>query len=144
MHDGSVYFTSKAGGRHDAGQIYRLNDSSGSLELIFESGGRNGFSGPDNLIVSPRGSLMICEDRMGVMKKGQRIAGLSSSGELFEFCQANPDLQASHGGFDLAKSAIKSEWAGVCFSADGQWMFANLQYPGISFAITGPWQDGPV
>ena len=144
LHDGSVYFTSKAGGRHNAGQIYRLNDSSGSLELIFESGGRNGFSGPDNIIVSPRGSLMICEDRMGVMKQGQRIAGLSSSGELFEFCQANPDLQASHGGFDLAKSAVKSEWAGVCFSADGQWMFANLQYPGISFAITGPWQDGPV
>jgi len=35
-------------------------------------------------------------------------------------------------------------WAGACFSADGQWMFANLYNPGITFAITGPWQDGPV
>ncbi len=143
-HNGSVYFTSKSGGRHSAGQIYRLNDSQGNLELIFESTGQNGFSGPDNLIVSPRGSLMICEDRLGVIKQGQRIAGLTTSGELFEFCQANPDLQASHAGFDLTKTAIRSEWAGVCFSADGQWMFANLQVPGISFAITGPWKDGPV
>ncbi len=143
-HDGSVYFTSKSGGRHKAGQIYRLNDSQGSLQLIFEPSGHNGFSGPDNLIVSPRGSLLICEDRLAVIKLGQRIAGLTTSGELFEFCQANPDLQGSHGGFNLAETAIRSEWAGVCFSADGQWMFANLQYPGISFAITGPWQDGPV
>jgi len=140
----SIYFTSKAGGRHNAGQIYRLDDSQGSLELIFESSGRSGFSGPDNLIVSPRGSLMICEDRLGVFKQGQRIAGLSSAGELFGFCQANPDLKATHAGFNLAKTAIRSEWSGVCFSADGQWMFANLQLPGISFAITGPWQGGPV
>lgn len=142
--DRSIYFTSKAGGRHKAGQIYRLNDRQGSLELIFESNGYNGFSGPDNLIVSPRGSLMICEDRLGLLKTGQRIAGLDAAGELFEFCQSNPDLRANHAGFDLAKTAVKSEWSGVCFSADGQWMFANLQVPGISFAITGPWQGGPV
>lgn len=143
-HDKSIYFTSKAGGLHKTGQIYRLNDIRGSLELIFESTGHNGFSGPDNLIVSPRGSLMICEDRLGLFKKGQRIAGLDAAGELFEFCQSNPDLQANHAGFDLAKTAVNSEWSGVCFSADGQWMFANLQVPGISFAITGPWQGGPV
>ncbi|NOR19858.1 MAG: DUF839 domain-containing protein [Xanthomonadales bacterium] len=144
FHDQAVYFTSKSGGDQKAGQIYRLNDSLGSLELIFESSGHNGFSGPDNLVVSPRGSLMICEDRLGVIKRGQRIAGLGSDGELFEFCQANPELQANYAGFNLAKTAIRSEWSGVCFSGDGEWMFANLQVPGISFAITGPWQDGPV
>jgi len=144
VHDGSVYFTSKAGGRQKAGQIFRLNDKQHSLELIFEANGYNGFSGPDNLIVSPRGSLMICEDRLGPLKSGQRIAGLDQTGELFEFCQANPDIKARHNGFNLAKTAVRSEWAGVCFSADGEWMFANLQVPGISFAITGPWQGGPV
>jgi hypothetical protein len=24
----------------------------------------------------------------------------------------------------------------------GNWLFANLQTPGITFAITGPWADG--
>jgi hypothetical protein len=30
-------------------------------------------------------------------------------------------------------------WSHACFSADGQWMFANLYSPGMTFAITGPW-----
>ena len=34
------------------------------------------------------------------------------------------------------------EWAGAGFSPDGRWLFANIQTPGITFAITGPWNDG--
>ena len=34
------------------------------------------------------------------------------------------------------------EWAGATFSPDGRWLFANIQTPGITFAITGPWNDG--
>lgn len=143
-HEGSVYFTSKAGGRAKAGQIFRLNIAGDTLEMIFESSGRNGFSGPDNITVSPRGSLMICEDRLGLRKHGQYIAGLDSEGDLFAFCQANADLDASFGGHNLGRTAVKSEWAGACFSNDGMWMFANLYSPGMTFAITGPWNDGPV
>jgi uncharacterized protein len=29
--------------------------------------------------------------------------------------------------------------AGVCFSPDGNTMFVNIQYPGMTVAITGPW-----
>jgi secreted PhoX family phosphatase len=142
--ENSIYFTSKAGGSAQAGQIFRLNIAQNTLELIFEASGRNGFSGPDNIIVSPRGSLMICEDRLGLFKKGQYIAGLNAGGELFAFCQANPEIRASYAGHDLHDTAVNSEWAGVCFSADGQWMFANIYNPGMTFAITGPWQKGPV
>ena len=35
-----------------------------------------------------------------------------------------------------------SETSGVGFSPDGKWMFVHLQYPGETFAITGPWQKG--
>lgn len=139
-YENSIYFTSKAGGGSKAGQLFRLDIEQQILVLIFEATGRNGFSGPDNIIVSPRGSLMICEDRLGLFTKGQYIAGLGGDGGLFAFCQTNSDLEASYGGFDLRKTAVSSEWAGVCFSADGQWMFANLYNPGITFAITGPWQ----
>jgi len=142
--DDSIYFTSKAGGKAEAGQIFRLDITQNTLELIFEATERNSFSGPDNIIVSPRGSLMICEDRHGLFAKGQYIAGLSADDGLFAFCQVNPNLNMTYAGHDLGDTALGSEWAGVCFSANGQWMFANLYSPGITFAITGPWQDGPV
>jgi secreted PhoX family phosphatase len=32
-----------------------------------------------------------------------------------------------------------SELAGVCFSPDGSILFVNIQYPGMTLAITGPW-----
>jgi secreted PhoX family phosphatase len=142
--EGSIYFTSKAGGNAAAGQVFRLDIEKQTLILIYEANGKSSFSGPDNIIVSPRGSLMICEDRHGPFTRGQVLAGLDGNGNLFSFCQSNPDLQATHAGHDLHETAARSEWAGVCFSADGQWMFANLYNPGISFAITGPWQNAPV
>jgi secreted PhoX family phosphatase len=33
----------------------------------------------------------------------------------------------------------QNEWAGATFSPDGRWLFANIQTPGVTFAITGPW-----
>jgi secreted PhoX family phosphatase len=36
-----------------------------------------------------------------------------------------------------------SEWAGATFEPkNGNWLFVNIQTPGITFAITGPWQQG--
>jgi hypothetical protein len=36
-----------------------------------------------------------------------------------------------------------SEWAGATFEPEnGNWLFANLQSPGVTFAITGPWRRG--
>lgn len=143
-HNGSVYFTSKAGGAARAGQVFRLDIAQNTLQLIFEASDRGSFTGPDNIVVSPQGSLIICEDRLGLSTRGQYIAGLDETGSLFAFCQINPDLYATHIGHKLHKTAVKSEWAGACFSADGKWMFVNIYNPGVTLAITGPWLDGPV
>ena len=35
-----------------------------------------------------------------------------------------------------------SEFAGATFSPDGRWLFFNIQTPGITFALTGPWENG--
>jgi hypothetical protein len=36
-----------------------------------------------------------------------------------------------------------SEWAGATFEPkNGNWLFVNIQSPGITFAITGPWRKG--
>jgi uncharacterized protein len=34
-----------------------------------------------------------------------------------------------------------SEWAGATFTRDGEWLFVNIQTPGVTFAVTGPWRN---
>jgi secreted PhoX family phosphatase len=86
--------------------------------------------------------LLVCEDRMTNNLAGQSLAGLNTEGELFLFARINPGLQARINGIDLRETAVISEWAGVTFSRDGEWLFANIYNPGITVAITGPWQQG--
>jgi hypothetical protein len=141
---GRVYFNSKFGGNANAGYIFEYDPDIETVWLIYESPGHHHISGPDNMVVSPRGSLVVCEDRVSGNKEGQILAGLTSEGRLFRFGQINTDLEGSYAGFDLADTARLSEWAGVTFSEDGQWLFVNLYQPGVTVAITGPWQDGMI
>lgn len=137
-----LYFTSKRGGKARAGLIFEYFPRSEKIRLVYESPGHQYMSGPDNINLSPRGNLVICEDRVNSNPVGQCIAGISTRGDLHKFCVINPELSGRYGGFDLYQTARESEWAGVCFSGDGQWMFANIYKPGITVAITGPWQSG--
>jgi secreted PhoX family phosphatase len=93
-------------------------------------------------VVSPRGSLLICEDRLSSPTSAQNVAGLTREGEFFRFCQINPNLSGHFGGHNLARTALHSEWAGATFSEDGEWLFINIFNPGATLAITGPWKDG--
>jgi secreted PhoX family phosphatase len=140
--EGYVYFTSKVGGRAMAGCVFQYDPAAEKVWVVYESPGYDFFSGPDNLIVSPRGSLVICEDRLDLKKDGQHVVGLTREGELFSFCQVNSRLSDDFGGHDLADTFVTSEWAGACFSEDGEWMFLNVYKPGVTLAITGPWQEG--
>jgi len=140
--EGRVYFTSKLGGRAMAGYVLEYDPQREKIWQVYESSGHDLFSGPDNIVMSPRGSLLICEDRLTMNKEAQTVAGLTRAGELFRFCQVNPDLRGTYGGHDLASTALNSEWAGATFSHDGAWLFLNIYSPGVTVAITGPWQDG--
>lgn len=66
--------------------------------------------------------------------------GLTTDGEIFPFAKNTVVLNGEHNG--LVGTFTGSEWAGACYSPDGAWLFANLQSPGISVAITGPWMSG--
>ena len=50
--------------------------------------------------------------------------------------------------FDLAKDIAgithRGEFAGATFSPDGETLFVNMQRPGMTYAIWGPWQNGAV
>lgn len=142
--DGSVYFTSKLGGASGQGAMFRFVPATSRLHLVYETPGASAISGPDNIVMSPRGSLLVCEDRVAGSKMSQRLAGLTPDGELFHFCRVNPALGDTWNGHDLGSTLVVSEWAGACFSADGQWLFANIHVPGVSVAITGPWVSGLV
>lgn len=134
--DGRVYFTATSGGDAECGQLWAYHPQAGLLELVFESPGREVLDYPDNIIASPRGGLVICEDSGQPV---QRLYGLDRAGGLFEFCRNNVLLD-EHRGF--SGDFRGEEWAGACFSPDGRWLFANVYSPGFTVAITGPWKPG--
>ena len=129
----SVFFACTNGGAAQLGQIFRYtpspheassteNTKPGTLELFLESNADATFKNADNLTVAPWGDVLICEDCSGV----DRLLGITPRGETYV----------------LARNAHnESELAGCCFSPDGSTLFVNIQYPGITFAITGPWQS---
>jgi hypothetical protein len=124
--DGSIFFTSTNGGSAGLGQVWRYRPrghSGGLLSLIFESPGVDSLDSPDNICVTPGGGLILCEDG----DDQQFLRGLTQQGEIFNF----------------ALNVLNdSEFAGATFSPDGETLFVNIQSPGITFAIWGPWEDG--
>jgi secreted PhoX family phosphatase len=134
--DGRVYFTATDGGDADCGQVWAYHPGAEILELVFESPDPLVLDYPDNVVLSPRGGLVICEDSDQPV---QRLYGMTGGGGLFEFCRSNVVLDG-HAGF--SGDFRGAEWAGACYSPDGKWLFANVYTPGFTVAITGPWQDG--
>ena len=107
------------------------------------------FDGPDNCCVSPRGGVVFCEDATAA----QHVRAVSPSGEVF----------------DIARNLRNTiEFAGACFSPDGNTLFVNLYGRGnertttpykaekqipvgperferaATVAIWGPWKSGPL
>src|SRR5262245_4111756 len=132
-----LYFNSTNGGGAGEGQVFAYDPKREKLTLIFESPDEDILDNPDNITVSPRGGIILCED--GDLT-GQRLQGLTLDGQIFEFARNNVQLAGQKNG--LSGDFRGSEWAGATYSWDGQWLFVNIQTPGITFAITGPWQNG--
>jgi secreted PhoX family phosphatase len=133
---GRLFFSSTTGGAAGQGQIFEYVPATRRLRLVFESPGASVLSNPDNLTVSPRGGIAVCEDGSGVT----RLHGLSTDGRLFPFVQSAIVLAGQVNG--LTGDFSESEFCGVCYDPTGRWMFFNSQEPGITFAVTGPWGQG--
>jgi secreted PhoX family phosphatase len=123
--NGVVYFVSTSGGNVGQGQVWAYDPTANELWLLFESPAAAVLNAPDNICVSPRGGLVLCEDGNGL-----------------EFMHGLTDdvLNGEKNGF--VGNYTGSEFAGATYSPDGNWLFANIQSPGITFAITGPWGRG--
>jgi hypothetical protein len=134
-HDRRIYVVSTSGGIGQ-GQIWEYNPRRDTISLLFESPGAEVLNAPDNITVSPRGGLVLCEDGSGE----EFVHGLTVNGEIFPFAKNNVQLNGERNGF--TGNFTGSEFAGACYSPDGDWLFVNVQSPGITFAITGPWRTG--
>jgi secreted PhoX family phosphatase len=117
---------------------------SDALTLVYESPAAIDCDYPDNMTVTPRGGMLLCEDSGNSASKGERLIGLTAEGRTFTFAANNINLSVAYNERVPARDFRSSELAGACYSPDGQWLFVNVQTPGITFAINGPWGEGPL
>ena len=139
------FFLSTNGGSVGEGQVFEYDPREETLTVIYDAPNANDLDNPDNLTVTPRGGLLVCEDAAGNnFTEGERLVGLTLDGKAFTFAMNNINLSAAHNATVPAGDYRQNEWAGACYSPDGRWLFANIQTPGVTFAITGPWGKGPL
>ena len=129
--DGATYVVASYA-RHDDGsvnehdgQVWRLDPTTNTMQLVVQFAvnpdpDSDNFDGPDNITVAPDGGLILCSDGEG----RQHLSMVSPAGV--------PTIFARNARDD-------GEFTGATFSADGTTLFVNLQQPGTTFAITGPW-----
>lgn len=134
-NDRKIYIVSTNGGRGQ-GQIWIYDPAAETISLLFQSPGKHVLNKPDHITVSPRGGLVVCEDGGG----DEYLHGLTTAGQIFPFAQNNVKLRGERNGH--SGDFTNAEFAGPCYSPDGRWLFANIYEPGITVAITGPWQTG--
>ena len=143
--DRSGYFLSTNGGSAGEGQVFEYDPRDETLKVIYDAPNANSLDNPDNITVTLRGGLLLCEDAAGNgFTEGERLVGLTLHGQAFTFAMNNMNLATSYNDAVAAGDYRQSEWAGACYSPDGHWLFVNIQTPGVTFAITGPWGHGPL
>ena len=156
--NGTVFFTDKqvSSNPQRSGRIWALNLATSTLKAILVSDDITVGNSPDNLCVSPRGGVLFNEDGSSsgrnaagqvVSVPAQRLMALRDDGSTYAFASNNfnfsaAELAAAGKPNGAAGDRRNSEWCGSVFSEDGRILFANLQGPGITFAISGPWAKG--
>ena len=129
----------------------KSNPERGSLKLIYAAAAPVAGNNPDNITISPRGGLLSCDDGAAVEDQfgaGNRLMGYTAAGEAYIFAKNNIVLSDA----DLAKMGRTGqfsaddyrdmEFAGATFDPTGHTLFVNVQSPGLTIAIRGPWEAG--
>jgi uncharacterized protein len=150
--NGVVYFTSTQGGGpaeptlkdeiqgwgNGWGQVWAYRIAAQTLQLIYQSPGPEVLDFPDNVTISPRGTIILCEDSGA----DNYIRGLSRGGQLFDIALNRLEWVTPPPAPPATRppNRYNDEFAGATFSPDGQTLFVNIQASaGMTFAIWGPW-----
>jgi uncharacterized protein len=130
--DGSIWFVASYGGGPDAedeedrsavahsGQIWRYNPKTETIELVLIFPIGTPYDSPDNITIAPHGFALACTDG----DDDQWLVAINDDGESFPFA---------------LNEYNDVEFAGATFSPGGNTLFVNIQEPGMTLAITGPW-----
>ena len=145
---GVVYFVDTSGGSARSGAVWSYRPPAdeatglGRLTVLFVATDPEAADNPDNITVSPRGGILLCED--GARAEGTRLLGLTPRGESYELARNNVVLERRIRGKRWIRPGDYrfQEFTGACFDPAGRFLFVNIQVPGITLAITGPWSRG--
>lgn len=118
---GVFWFDDTSAGDKKLGRVYRYSPATKTLELFYEGSDAQDMEYPDNICMTPWGDLWFAEDGSG----DDRLMGITPEGNIYPF--AHNRLSGS-------------ELAGPTFSPDGNTLFVNIQSPGKTFVIWGPFQ----
>jgi uncharacterized protein len=155
-HNGLMYIVDTSAGRDAQGRagrgegcVWMFDPAANRIKCIFASADAVHTNNPDNVTITPRGGVLLCEDGGGVEDEfgfGDRIIGLTPAGDSFIFAKNNvvvSDLLVMAAGKNVEGGDYRgNEFAGACFDPSGHFLFVNIQSPGITFAIWGPWARG--
>jgi uncharacterized protein len=135
--DNELYMTATSGGPLQRGQVLRYVPSPaegtpdeaaqpGRLQLFVESTNEKTLNMADNLAIAPNGHLILCEDNYSDTTRNH-LKGVTPDGKVYT----------------IARNVFRgnAELAGAVFSPDGSTLFVNIMFPGITLAITGPWDS---
>lgn len=129
-----IYIACTSGGLAESGQIFiyepgpsegtpEEDAAPGKLTLYLEPNNTRLLEYGDNLTVSPWGDVVICEDG----PRDQYLRGITPDGRIYTLGRTSYDGTA--------------ELCGGCFAPNHETLFVNIQNPGITLAITGPWEQ---
>ena len=127
--DGQIYICCTNGGVTRQGQIMKLTPATtkgvdDQLELFLEPQASDLLTNCDNICVSPKGDLIICEDLVAKhANKKPHLRGITPDGKIYTIARNAKD---------------RSEFAGSCFSPDGNILFVNMQILDLTLAIHFP------
>ncbi|MFJ5762906.1 alkaline phosphatase PhoX [Neobacillus sp. NPDC093182] len=121
FQEGVFWFDDTSAGDKKLGRVYRYIPHTNTLELFYEGNDAREMEYPDNICMTPWGDLWYAEDGSGQ----DRLMGITPEGKVYPFA---------------ANRLSDSELAGPTFSPDGNTLFVNIQSPGQTFAIWGPFQ----
>lgn len=150
---GKMFIMDTSGGAISRGTIWELDLATQKLICIYSTPNMLVGNMGDNLTVSPRNAILICEDASIAATDsfgfGQRLMGLTAQGDAYIFSKNNvvlsqAQLVAAGKLGSLSGDHRAKEFAGACFDPTGRYLFVNIQTPGITFAIAGPWARGPL
>jgi uncharacterized protein len=119
----AIWFVSSDTGARGLGRIYKLDIDTNVLHMVYESASAGSLEFPDNLTVLSNGDVLLCED---TRNRRPRVHMMNAAGTtIFPLVESN---------------STGTEFVGVTFH--DKWLFLSSQTQGLTYAITGPWENG--